>query len=322
MIPAFSIVANGTDATGTLADRLLSLQIIDEDGEKADRAEITVDDRDGRVSFPDLNTTLVIALGYRFGPLFEMGQFTVDGVSGDGPRQTMTISATAADMKSDIRAPRTRAWENSTLADIVKTIAAEAKLKAVVGQSVAGAHWQYLAQTAESNLHFLTRIASTLDATTKPAGGRLIVQKRGEGKTAAGDAMSATLITKARLKAWRWRLDGRETYKSVEVEWSDTTGGAVHKVIKGSGTPKKVLRHRYASQEEATRAAKAEFDRAGRAGLTLSGTLAGFDPALFAGGLAAISGLRPEVDGDWQLTRVTHELGHGLVTAFEARRPQ
>ncbi|MGP3725625.1 hypothetical protein [Cereibacter sphaeroides] len=53
MIPAFRLTVDGEDATGAVADRLLSLVLTDEDGTKADRLEIELDDRDGRLAFPD-----------------------------------------------------------------------------------------------------------------------------------------------------------------------------------------------------------------------------------------------------------------------------
>lgn len=320
MTPDFRILADGSDVTANFSDRLLSLTLTDEDGEKADRLELELDDRDGRIEFPDMETTLDVHLGFRLEGLTYMGQFTVDGVAGAGPAQRMLITASAVDMKSDARAPKTRAWKDKTLKDIVATIAGEAKLKPVVGESVASAHWAYLAQTAESDLHFLTRIAGTLDATAKAGGGALIVQKRGEGKTAAGDQVAPFGIDRASLSSWSWKVDGRAEYKTVEAEWSDTGSGQRRKVVRGSGKPVQRLRHLFASAEEATRACEGELGRAGRAGLTISAELAGFAPALFAGGIARISGLRAELNGDWHIQKVTHTLSAGLRTSFDGRK--
>jgi uncharacterized protein len=323
MTPAFQIIANGADATGTLSDRLLSITVTDEDGEKADRVEIEVDDRDGRVAFPELDTTLLVYLGFLETGLQMVGQFAVDGVSGAGgvSGQTMTITATAADLKSDIRAPRTRQWENKSLSDIVRTIAGEAGLRAVVGESVGATVWAYLAQTAESNLHFLTRIAATLDATAKPAGGALIVQRRGEGKSAAGDVLTPPVLGPRDLTDWRWRLEGRAVVKSVEAEWTDPANGTRDKVTKGVGKPMRAIRHMHATEDEATRAAEALLQQAGMAPMGLSASLASFAPGLLAGATVQVAGLRPELSGEWQIKRVTHRFGSGgLVSSFEGRK--
>jgi uncharacterized protein len=323
MTPAFQIIANGADATGNLSDRLLSITVTDEDGEKADRVEIEVDDRNGLVAFPDLDTTLLVSLGFRETGLQMVGQFFVDGVSGagGGSGQTMTITATAADLKSDIRAPRTRQWEDKSLSDIVRTIAGEASLRAVVGESVASKVWAYLAQTNESNLHFLTRIAATLDATAKPAGGALIVQRRGEGKSAAGDALTPPVLGPRDLTDWRWRLEGREVVKSVEAEWTDPANGTRNKVTAGSGKPMRAIRHMHATEDEANRAAEALLRSAGMAPMGLSASLASFAPGLLAGATVQVAGLRGELSGEWQLKRVTHRLdGGGLTTSFEGKK--
>jgi phage protein D len=323
MIPDFRITVGGQDATGALRDRLLSLSVTDNDGTTADQVTLDLDDRDGRVETPEMEATLEVALGWRGGPLSVMGVFAVDGVGGAGPHQSMRITATAADMKKDVRSPKTRAWVGKSLRDIVATIAAEAGLKPVVGQSVAGAAWEYLAQTAESDLNFLTRIAATLDATAKPAGGALIVQKRGEGKTAAGDVLTPPVITRARMVAWKWNLEGREVYKAVECEWSDTATGAIRKVTRGSGTPLRRLRHVFSTEAEAVRAADAALTGAERAAMSISVRLAGFEPGLLAGAAVQIAGLRPELSGEWHLKTVKHHLDQGgLTTEFEAQKGQ
>jgi len=322
MTPDFRILADGADATATIRDRLISLEATDEDGLQSDRLELELDDRDGRIEWPEIEAELELSLGYRETGLATIGRYAVDGVSGAGPAQTMTITAKAVDMKASARAPRTRAWEDVSLGDIVRSIAAEAGLEAVVGESVADLRWGYLAQTAESNLHFLTRLAAPLDITAKPAGGALVVQRRGEGRTAAGDRIEPVAIARERLARWRWSLGTREKYACVEAEWGDIGAGATRKVVLGEGEPKRRLRHVYPTEAEARRAARGELDLAGRSALELSGDVAGFEPGLFAGGTVRVSGLRPEPDGDWQVAAVAHRLGAGLATSFDARRAE
>ena len=321
MKPQFRLMVAGENATGAVADRLLGLVVTDEDGSSADRLEIELDNRDGRLAYPDTEAQIDLSLGFAGQELAFMGRFAVDGVSGSGPRQTMRITATAADLKGEIRAPRTRAWEGKSLRDIVATIAGEAGLRPVVGDSVAGKVWPYLAQTAESNLHFLTRLAATLDATAKPAGGALLVQRRGEGKSAAGDPLTPPSLTPARLSYWDWEFKGRAVYRAAEAEWTDIATGTTHKVKVGQGTPLKKLRHPYATEAEASRAAEAAVSGAARAAMTLTATLAGFEPGLMGGGSVTLSGLvPPELNGEWHLESVTHELRAGLITSFRAKK--
>lgn len=321
MKPAFRIVVGGEDRTAVITDRLLGIMVTDEDGRKADRVEIELDNRDGKIAFPELEARLEVALGYSNQALALMGVYAVDGVSGRGPVRSVTITATAADLKGDIRAPRTRAWTDKSLPEIVRTIAAEAGLRPVIAQSLQGVRWPYLAQTAESNLHFLTRIAAEVDALCKPAGGTLLAQKRGDGQTAAGDTLTPPTIGPVRLSDWSWSFKGRTVYRSAEAEWTDTRTGITHKVKAGSGTPLKKIRHAYATEAEATRAAESALSGADRAGMELSCTIAGFEPRLLGGGLVEIVGLEDVLNGEWHLKSVRHRLdAGGLVTEFSAER--
>jgi phage protein D len=320
MIPAFQIIADGEDVTATISDRLESLEIVDEDGTKSDRLDLVIDDRDGLVAWPDMNVVLDVSLGFRGQALHAMGRYAVASVSGQGPLQIIEIGCSPADMKSDVRAPRTRSWENVTLSDVVAQIASEAGLKPVVSASIAAERWSYIAQTAESNLHFLTRLARTIDATAKPAGGALVVQKRGEGKTAAGDALAPAELSISELSGWRWQLDGRESYSCIEAEWSEPGAAKRNLVTRGSGAPKRRLRHVHASRSEAERAAEAELSRASRGSLKISVNVAGFRPQLLAGATVKLSGLRAELNGEWHITRVRHRLKNALLTEFEAEK--
>ncbi|MGR3199469.1 MAG: phage late control D family protein [Paracoccus sp. (in: a-proteobacteria)] len=320
MTPDFRIVANGTDVTDTFRDRLEELEIVDEDGVKADRARIVVDDRDDVVALPGMDTALEISLGYRQTGLSMMGRYVVDGRGGEGPGRRLTIRATAADMKSGIRAPRTRSWENSTLSDIVRTIGGEAGLRAVVSEAIASTRWSFLAQSAESNLHFLSRIAATLNATAKPAGGALIVARRGEDRTASGDAMPDGILTLIDLVEWTWQEDGRERAGRIEALWSDVDAGRRETVSIGSGDPAVTMRHVFGSEDEARRAADGEYRRRASGEVTFSAGLARFSPNLVAGARLTLSGISSKVDGQWDVARVTHTLFDGLRTSVEAKR--
>lgn len=99
-----------------------------------------------------------------------------------------------------------------------------------------------------------------------------------------------------------------------------TGAGQQRKIKRGDEAPTRRLRHVYSSEDEATRAADSALSRAQRDRMTISATLAGFEPALYAGGRVSFTGLRPELSGEWHVTRVTHELGKGLITTVDARK--
>jgi len=318
--PAFELRADGTDVTGVIADRLVRLEVTDEDGRSADRLTVELDDRDDRIELPETGAALELWLGTSGFALSYMGRYAVDRVSGSGPPRMVTVEATAADMAGPLRAPRTRGWEDVTLADIVATMAGEAGLTAQVGSEIADTHYPYEAQTAESDLHFLNRLARDLDAAAKPAAGRLTVVRRDTGLTAAGDAIEEVAIPASRLERWDWEIDERQDYASVEAEWGDLDAAEVPTVTAGSGDPVRKLRNRYATQEAARRAAEAELAMAGRRRIKLNADLATFDAALFAGGWASVSGVKSELDGRYIIRKVIHRLDTALRTRAELER--
>jgi len=317
--PEFSIIAEGSDATATIADRLLSLTVVDGDEEKADRLTLEIDARDARVELPETGAVLEVSLGFRETGLVEMGRFTVDGLKGRGPALSLTVEATAADMTGPLRAPRSTSWEDETLGGIVEKIAARGGLTAAVSPRLAGIAIPFEAQTAESDLAFLTRLAERFDATAKPAGGRLVVTPRDRGEAADGSALPPLPLPASRLQDWDWDVVERQKVGRVEAEWRDVDAGTRETVTAGEGDPVHRLRHIHSSEEEARRAAEAKLRRAGRGKLELNARLAGFEPALFAGGAAQVSGVYRGVDGMFLVKRVEHRLAGALTTTVRAQ---
>jgi len=321
MTPDFRISANGADFTAKARDRLLSLTITEADGEEADRMELTLDDRDNRLETPPLEALISVSLGYRETGLSQMGLFEVEGIRGDGPPDQMTITATAVDLRNIARAPRTKAHEDRSLRDIATEIAGRAGLTLVLGESLAAVKFAYLAQTAESDIHFLTRIAQGLDATAKAAAGKLVVARRSDKVTAAGDAKTPVQVRREELTSWSFDISAREAEGTVEAEAQLTESAEKKLVTVGSGEPKRRLRHVFASEDEARQHAEATLARSGRDKTKVDVTLARFEPALFAGGLVRLTGLRPELAGVWHISSIRHHLaGAGLTTKLSAKR--
>lgn len=318
---AYQIKADGVDVTDNFRDRLVSLTLVDEAGQSSDTAEIVLDDRNHAIALPAPGAKLSIALGSD-GDLAEIGTYIVDEISGEIAPALMTISAKAADMTSQIRGRKTRSWQDVTIAQIVERIATEHGLEARVGDSLAAMHFAYLAQTAESDLHFLTRIARDLDAVAKPAGGFLLFVKRGEAKAATGAALPVVEINGTDMSGGSWQLPRRVRYNSVAAEWSDREATQRGKVTVGQGEPSLLLRHLYANEAEAERAAEAKLEAAKRASGTLNAHLAGFRSDLIAEGKVRLSGIKPELTSEWFITRVQHQLNTTLTTRFTAERDQ
>ena len=316
----YQIIADGDDITALFKDRLTGLSITDEAGFKSDTTEITIDNRDQRVALPLVGAKLEIALGFKETGLTAMGHYIVDDLAGEIMPETMTISAKAADMLGTIRAPKTRAWEAVTLGDIVGTIAGDHNLKPAISGDLKPAFYSYLAQTSESDLNLLTRLARDLNATVKPAAGHLVFVPRGSGKTASGEDIPPLVIHRTDISRGSWKLTGRGKYGKVTAEWAELGTAVVHRVSAGDKAPELKLRHRYASKAEAVRAAEGALAAGARASGKISLQLGGFYGDLGAGAPIDLRGVLPELVGVWNVTRVEHRLGETLVTSVDAER--
>ena len=115
MIPDFKIAANGQYISALLRDRLLSLTVTDEAGYQSDALEIRLDNRNSRIALPAKGAALTVALGYRDTGLLPAGSYTVDKMQLQGPLQTLTIPAHAANMIATLKEPRERSWDDISL---------------------------------------------------------------------------------------------------------------------------------------------------------------------------------------------------------------
>jgi len=322
MTPDFRIIADATDITAALRDRLLSLSVSDAAGIESDTLEISLDDRDGVIALPRTGAELTVELGYKNAGLQRMGIYTVDEVGLSGPPQQMTIRARAADLRQGLKKPRTRSWDEVWLADIVRSIAAEHGDEARVGQVFESEALVHIDQADESDLHFLTRLARERGAVAKPAGGLLLFVPAGEAKSASGRTIAPVTLGAGAVSRWEVTLAERGKYPAVTARWFDTASAAERTVTAGSGEPVFTIGRRYPDEQSAASAARAKLAAFARGLATLRLSCPG-DPLLIAEGRMTVAGLRSGADGDWIITRVTHRLdGGGYVCDIEAETPK
>jgi len=96
-----------------------------------------------------------------------MGIYTADEVVVKGPPDTVTIRGKAANLGGSIKEQKTRAWDEKTIREVVRTIAGEHKLQPKVAEAYADFFYDHLDQTDESDLNFLMRLAKGHDALAK-----------------------------------------------------------------------------------------------------------------------------------------------------------
>lgn len=326
----FRLLADSADVTAGINARLISLRMTDQVGISSDTLEITLadNDPDAPLTIPRTGAELELSLGYD-GVAQRMGLFVCDEVELEGWPGSMTIRARASPFeaskggKKALQSQKSRSWvKNTKLSAMVSKIAKENGLEPVLSKSLQSIVLPHLDQTEESDLSFLVRVAKRYDAVAKPAGGKLMVAKRGESKTASGETLETVTLNAEACTAWRMTLAKRDSPGTVVAYWNSKANARRHAVTVGKGEPTKTLRHTLGSAADAKAAAQAELDRRKRGQETVSVTLPG-DPSLMAESPLELVGFREGVDGTWLVSKVTHSLSKsgGYSCEVEGERP-
>lgn len=327
--PTWRLVANDQDITRTIADRLVSIRYTDAAGLESDILEVTIADHDSGhpVRLPPTGAELQLSLGYE-GAARKIGLFVVDELEISGPPSQLLIRARAAPFdrskggKSALQTQKRREWPKGTkLGAMVKTIAAEHKLQAVISPALADIELPHIAQMDESDINLLRRQAYCYDAVVKPAAGKLIFAKAGETKTASGKPMPSIKIRPADVTSWRVSIAKRELSGTVIAHWHATKNSRVNEAKIGAGEPVYRIKRYFPTEPMAQAAARAELERRARRQATLNIRMPGRTDAV-AEARAILNGFPAGVNGDWVITRAEHTLdAGGYATIIDAEWP-
>ncbi|MGL4921309.1 MAG: phage late control D family protein [Aeromonas veronii] len=337
-IPAYQLLIDGNDISAAIRPRLMSMTITDNRGFSADTIEVTLDDSDGLLAMPRRGATMQAFIGWQGQALVDKGTFNIDEVGHSGAPDSLSIRGKSADLSGGMNKLRERSWHNEYIGAIVEQLAARYGLTPIVGDAFKGMMIDHIDQTNESDLAFLTRLATEHDAIATVKSGRLMFIKAGNGTTASGRPLPAITITRQDGDQHRFSVADRDAYTGVTAYWQDNKtaekkkievkrkrktkpkeerplppGVVVNKkeneLLVGDSENVKELRHVYASQSNAIRAARAEWEKLQRGVAEFQITLAKGRPELYPEQPTTVRGFKPQIDeADWLLTQVVHDL--------------
>lgn len=314
----FRILAEGTDITDKIADRLIRLSVTDEAGRRSDAARIELDDRDAAIRLPRTGAELEIWLGYE-SSLVRAGLYKVDRLELSAPPATLLLEATSANMKASLKEQKTRPWEATTIGAIIEAIAADHGLTPTVGDDLSGVAIDREDQLDESDMHFLSRLAIDRDAVAKPADDRLLFVRRDQAKSASGRTLPTTMLRPGDVTSWQVSITERLRYQSVVAYWHDTEAAERREVRAGSGEPTFTIASDFPDAATAQAAANARLGALARGTSELEMTMPG-RADLFAEAPLTLTGFRDGVDGDWTVETVEHSLSRsGFTTRLTAK---
>lgn len=314
------IQVGGRDITALVQDRLTTITVTDNSGDQSDEIEIELDDRGYAIEEPPHGAELTVALGYVGSGLHPVGRFTVDETWPEGPPDVLKIKGKAADMRAGLKAAKSRAWRETTVGDIVATIAGENGLEPAVSDDLAAIPVQHRDQAGESDLHFLTRLGREHDAVAAPKGGKLVFAVPASGQSASGQALDEIVLDRKDLTNWRGVSADRDSYGTVRARYRLVGENRTAYASAGSGDPTRTLRTTYPDEAAAKSAAEAELARLGRTTGGVELTMPG-RPDIAAQQPIRLTGLRPSLSRRWIATTVVHRLdwtSGGFVTTVTA----
>lgn len=334
LTPIYRITKGGQDITGNFNDRAVSIQVEIHSGNgTADTFSMTIDDRDFALARPQTGAQLIIELGYQEVGLAEQGVFEINEVFFEGPPRSLRIVGTSAGMRSSMKAPAVKEFENKTLGDVVSEIARISGAAPAIDPTLAGKKIDFLNQF-NSNYHLLHELERRFGAVAKFEFGKLVFAKRDEGDTAGGNAMPNVIIRPEHILSYSVKHTDRSAYSSVKAAWwdkdkhqrvyEDVPNGALgQEMAQGQMQFPFIIGHMFNSKEEALEAAKSRVEALNRATGEATIALSKGDPWIRSQMPMHIIGMRDGVNGTYIIDNVTHSFTTqtGIQTTILGKPP-
>jgi len=293
--PTFKLLANDKDVTSALQKELISITFKDEENDNADELTIKVG---GEFSRPQYEDELKLYLGYGTNLIY-CGLFTVQ-TTARNDNNILTISATSVNFSSILKEKRDITYEKISIKGICQQIASRNNLK--IKSDFDDVSILSIAQSNESDLHFLDRLAKNYNAIFNIKNDTLIfthkIKNYKKNKNLPSYTLSADEVSNISIKH-----SNKTLYKSCKSIWHDTKENKTREVVVGVGEPILMNKGNFKNVAEAKVKAQAKLERAVQ-GL-VSGSLSMDGEVLFAGGtLNLIDTL--EDDGEYRIKSVDH----------------
>ncbi|MBV1702639.1 MAG: hypothetical protein KGQ46_12540 [Hyphomicrobiales bacterium] len=322
MVPIIQVSIDGRDVSSGVAARILEGEVVQHDGGHGDECHLLISNFDGRLAKPARGGLIDVRVGFAATGVRSLGQFKVQEIAKHGPKAHFSVVGHGVDLITSLKAQHTRVWNQTTLGAILGTLAGENGLTLAIDGKLGATAVTTLAQTHESDMHLITRLARHYGAIGKPMGGRLLFIPKGAGTSASGATLPPIVVTPNDLEgSFTISTSDRPKRGKVVAHHFDRGTGKREQVSHdtGDGGPDYHLPHMYgdAASAQAACAARATDFKAAKG--TFKGTLKSGDNQMQAGGVLTSQGFGDDDDHDWIIKRVPHRFGdHGYVTGFDA----
>ena len=302
---------NGAAVTAQIAPYNTEFSYTDPASGEADSIDISIHDR-GRVWtagwFPLVGDTLSATIktqdwgaGDRSLPC---GLFVLDNFDFSGWPITGTISGVSVPADSCFReTARTKNWEDVTIEEIGKEIAARAGISLV--WDVTGSQFKIdsVEQSEATDCEFYMELCETYGLAMKVYSHKIVVYDREAYKKKA----SVATLTPEDLLSWNWTRTLAQTYTGGEYTYTAPLTEAEIKVTVGEGSRILKKSGKADSQADAERKIKAAVANANHGATKLSATIMG-SAGLVASQCVEVTGLG-RLSGKYYIDSITHRVG-------------
>ena len=326
----------GVDISTDINKHLLSLTYTDNEEDKTDDLQLSLDDREGVWLGNWLNTpgaskgveisAVIVQKNWESNGkdrVLDCGVFEIDTVDGSGPPPKVTIKAGSIPYKSTVRTQKkTKAWENYTLSSIAKEIAGKNGLTCMF-ESAFDPLYTRKEQIQESDITFLQRLCKAAGISLKVTAKIIVLFD-----AAAYEQKDAVRVIKrgtADVSSWSFSTSLHDaSYSKCHVSYTDPTTG---KTIEYTYTPRNAdkdgqvleVNEKVSNREEARQLAMKRLRQKNKGEFKASFKLTG-DARLVAGITVQVSGYGA-FDGKYLIETATHSVSKsGYKTDLTLRR--
>lgn len=313
--------------------RLISWTHVDASGIESDTLALKVDTQ-GIDGLPEQGEKISLQVGYKESDIIDKGEFIISSVERRLFPPQIDIEATAAPFQkandTGFRERRSASYGPVSLGNLFRQLTTRHGFSPRIEGVLDNIQIDHIDQTNETDMAFLTRIASRYDAVTKPWNGLYVMARRGNVKTISGETLPTVTYSVPQTEAPSEHgfmnasvsYDTRPVYSGCKASWWDDKS-AKTKVVTVGEAPFLVLQQTWASEKDATIAAENERRRKQRERAKISLDVPG-NPLLAAEGLILLDDTWPtSMQGQWSIDKVSasHTSDAGYRCAVEATRP-
>ena len=294
------IVINGIDRTKNIVKNYLSMNIIDNANNEADEFNLTVS---GRFKRPQYKDEIKVYIGYE--KLFFLGLYRVENTTKDS--KTLSIKATGVNFGENFKVKRNITYKKVSIKDIVSQIAQRHELK--VKSDYDDYNLDSQAQTNESDMHFLNRLAKEYNAIFNVKNDTLyFMQKHKDNKKNEALPHYKIDANKCLNNTPSITYSNKTLYNSCEVSWHDTrlNKTITKRVPIGGAEPILKINGSFQNEAEAIAKAKAKLQRATQG--IVSGDVSKVGEVIYSGGTLEFLNHFEEEAEPYQIEKVIHDI--------------